>query len=92
MAQYLDTVTRDPETTWEQLTPSFQESSNGYDGYTGFWSTVESATPRNIDANPDDMTVSYTVDYVMKNGDRRTEDVTLELVFKDGRYLINYER
>ena len=92
IAQYLDTVTRDPETTWEQLTPSFQASSNGYDGYTGYWSTVESATPRNIDANPDDMTVGYTVDYVMKNGDRRTEDVTLELVFEKGRYLINYER
>jgi eukaryotic-like serine/threonine-protein kinase len=92
IAQYLDTVTRDPETTWKQLTPSFQASSKGYDGYTGFWSTVESATPRNVDANPDDMTVGYTVDYVMKNGDRRTEDVTLELVFKDGRYLINYER
>ena len=61
---YLATVTSDPRSTYEMLTPEFQQASKGYAGYSGFWGTIESATPRDITADPQALTVSYTVDYV----------------------------
>ena len=70
ITSYLSTVTSDPEATFAMLTPEFQEASNGFEGYSGFWGTVESATPSGITADPESLTVTYTVDYVMKDGRR----------------------
>jgi hypothetical protein len=92
IGQYLDTVTRDPATTWEQLTPAFQQASGGFGSYTGYWETIASATPRQVQADPGAMVVSYSVDYVKRDGSKVSDDVTLELVFRDGRYLIEGER
>jgi serine/threonine protein kinase len=88
ITDYLSTVTSDPEATYAMLTPEFQEASNGFDGYTGFWGTVESATPRDVQADPEALTVTYTVDYVMQNGQEQTDDVSLQLVRQDDTYLI----
>jgi hypothetical protein len=88
VAGYLSTVTSDPRSTFEMLTPQFQEQSNGYGGYSGFWSTVESASPRDITADPASLTVSYTVDYVMTNGRQSTQDVTLQLAREGDGFLI----
>jgi serine/threonine protein kinase len=85
---YLSTVTSDPEATFAMLTPEFQEASNGFEGYSGFWGTVESATPRDITADPESLTVTYTVDYVMEDGRQTTDDVSLQLVRQDDSYLI----
>lgn len=85
---YLSTVTSDPEATFAMLTPEFQEASNGFEGYSGFWGTVESATPSNITADPESLTVTYTVDYVMEDGRQTTDDVSLQLVRQDDSYLI----
>lgn len=88
VTEYLETVTSDPRTAFEQLTPEFQEASNGFGGYNGWWRTVESASVSRIVPNVDNLTVSYTVDYVMKNGSRSTEQVILQLERQDDRYLI----
>ncbi len=88
ISTYLATVTSDPEATFEMLTPEFQEASNGFEGYSGFWGTVESATPRDISADPESLTVTYTVDYVMQDGRQTTDDVSLQLVRQDDSYLI----
>lgn len=85
---YLSTVTSDPETTFAMLTPEFQAASNGFEGYSGFWGTVESAAPRDISADPESLTVTYTVDYVMQNGRQITDDVSLQLVRQGDTYLI----
>lgn len=85
---YLSTVTSDPEATFAMLTTEFQEASNGFEGYSGFWGTVESATPRDITADPESLTVTYTVDYVMEDGRQTTDDVSLQLVRQDDSYLI----
>ena len=85
---YLTTVTSDPESTFAMLTPAFQEQSGGLDRYAGFWSTIESAKVRSVSANPQDLTVSYTVDYTRTDGSQVTDDVTLQLVYEDGDYLI----
>ncbi len=87
-ASYLATVTEDPETTWKQLTPAFQRKSGGFGSYSGFWGTVDSASLVSATGNPDDLTVSYRVNYAMANGSTRTSDVNLKLVYRDGRYLI----
>lgn len=91
ITDYLATAPSDPQTTFEQLTPAFQEASGGFGGYSGFWSTIQSATPVKIDANTEAMTVAYTVDYVRADGSEVTGDVVLGLVYRDGQYLIARE-
>ena len=88
---YLATAPTDPQTTFEQLTPKFQEASGGFGGYSGFWNTIESATLVEIDADPEAMTVAYRVDYVKTDGSEAPGDVVLGLVFRDGQYLIARE-
>ncbi|RYP85842.1 serine/threonine protein kinase [Nocardioides guangzhouensis] len=91
ITSYLATVTQDPATTWKQLTPSFQQASGGFGSYSGYWGTIASATPSNVQADPQAMTVSYHVEYVRKDGSKVSDDVTLGLVFEDGTYLVNEE-
>ncbi|MCD6641209.1 MAG: serine/threonine protein kinase [Nocardioides sp.] len=88
VASYLTAVIEDPESAFAMLTPDFQQASGGYDGYLSWWGTVQSASPRNIESDPEDLTVEYTVDYVLESGRRSTEDVGLQLVREGGGYLI----
>lgn len=88
VASYLSTVTSDPRSAFEQLTPDFQEASGGYEGYMGWWGRVRSATLEEVESNPSDLTVGYTVDYVMKSGARDTQRVRLQLERLDDQLLI----
>jgi serine/threonine protein kinase len=88
LATYLATVTQDDHATYDMLTPTFQEESGKFGGYHGFWKTVESATPSNIQADPAAMTVSYDVDYVKSNGSTTSDHVTLQLVKNGSSFLI----
>jgi serine/threonine protein kinase len=85
---YFATVTSDPEAAFAMLTPEFQAASGGYGDYSGFWSTIESASPSRIKVDKDAMTASYTIDYVTTSGDTRTEQVTLQLAQQGEQYLI----
>lgn len=88
VASYLTAVIDDPESAFAMLTPEFQQASGGYDGYLSWWGTVQSASPRNIESDPEDLTVEYTVDYLLESGRRTTEDVGLQLVREGDGYLI----
>ena len=90
VTDYLTIVTSEPKSAWEMLTPEFQEASGGYGGYHKFWGTVESAGVVSIEADPDALTVSYTVEYTMKKGEEETrqDDVTLQLEPNGDGYLI----
>lgn len=79
VAGYLDTVTSDPKATFAMLTPAFQAESGGYGRYKGFWSTIEDATLQEVEADPEAMTVTYTVTYDLAAGGQTTEQVTLFL-------------
>jgi serine/threonine protein kinase len=85
---YLATVTQDDHATYAMLTPEFQKASKNYGGYHGFWKTVESATPSNVQADPRAMTVSYDVDYVKTDGSTSSDHVTLQLVKNGSSFLI----
>jgi serine/threonine protein kinase len=85
---YFATVTSDPRTTWAMLTPEFQAASGGYEGYSGFWSTIASATPYDIAVDPEALTTSYTIDYVTTSGVRKTQQVQLQLEKQGDQYLI----
>ncbi|GAA1918963.1 serine/threonine-protein kinase [Nocardioides marmoribigeumensis] len=76
---YLSTVTSDRRSAWKMLTPEFQRQSGGYGSYSGFWGTIESATPGDISADPDRMLVSYGVTYTKKDGSTVSDSVTLQL-------------
>jgi hypothetical protein len=70
------------------LTPSFQQQSGGIGGYTGYWRTISDANLRSISANPQDLTVAYDVLYTRTDGSQAPGNVNLQLVYRDGRYLI----
>ncbi len=76
---YFSRVTSDPESTFELLTPEFQAQSGGFDDYSGFWSTIESATASDIRADVEAMAVSYTIDYVTTSGRTTTQQGRLLL-------------
>ncbi|GAA1940325.1 serine/threonine-protein kinase [Nocardioides hwasunensis] len=88
ITSYLATVTSDARAGFEQLTPEFQEASGGFGGYNSWWSKVRSATLTQVASDPSDLTVGYTVDYVMKSGARNTDRIRLQLQRFDDRYLI----
>ncbi|GAA1434410.1 hypothetical protein GCM10009641_27660 [Mycobacterium cookii] len=88
IASYLATVTTDPRAAFEQLTPEFQEASDGFDGYMGWWGRVRSAELASVSSDPSDLTVGYTVDYVMKSGERTSQQVRLQLKRSGDQLLI----
>ena len=81
---YAPTAVSDPDTTWQMLTPQFQNDSGGREGYDRWWDQFQSAEVRDVSSNPDAMTVTYTVDYVYYDGRQATDTVTLELVEQGG--------
>ena len=85
---YFSLVTSDPESTFAMLTPEFQAESGGIEDYTGFWSTIESATPRAIKADPSSLTTTYTIDYVTTSGQTQTEQGRLQLEEQGDGFLI----
>jgi len=85
---YFATVTSDPEATFEMLTPEFQSSSGGIEGYTGFWNTIESATPRAIKADPRSLSTTYMIEFVTTSGQTRTEQGQLQLEQQGDTFLI----
>ena len=85
---YFATVTSDPESTFAMLTPEFQAASGGYERYAGFWSTISSATPSDIQVDPGALTASYTIDYVTTSGDTKTQQVQLQLEQQGDGFLI----
>jgi serine/threonine protein kinase len=88
IGDYLATVTQDPRAAFAMLTPDFQDASGGLSGYRSFWDTIDSADLTSVSADPETQTVSYTVEYTREDGSTTTDDVSLQLLFEDGRYLI----
>jgi serine/threonine protein kinase len=88
ITSYLATVTSDPKKAFAQLTPGFQEASGGFEGYMGWWGQVRSAEVVDVRSDPSDLTVGYTVDYVMQTGSTSTQQVRLQLQRLDDGYLI----
>ena len=88
---YFSRVTSDPEATFAMLTPEFQAETGGFERYAGFWSTISSATPYAIQADPKALTTSYTIDYVTTSGRTVTEQAQLQLQRVGDRFLIAAE-
>jgi len=88
ITSYLATVTSNPRAAFNRLTPEFQRASGGYEGYMGWWGRVQSASLAEVASDPSDLTVGYTVNYVMTSGERITERIRLQLERFDDRLLI----
>ncbi|MFC7492641.1 MULTISPECIES: serine/threonine-protein kinase [unclassified Nocardioides] len=91
IANYLATVTDDPATTWEQLTPAFQDQSGNFGQYQKFWRGYRSAELVSAQPDPESMQISYTVAYESVDGEDSTDDVTLTLEGIDGDFKIAAE-
>jgi serine/threonine protein kinase len=84
---YIDTAVSDPASAFDMLTPEFQQESHGLEGYESFWGEVRSAKILSVSADPKTLEVSYRYRYV-KAGGPTVDDVTLQLSYDDGTYLI----
>lgn len=85
---YFSRVTSDPESTFELLTPEFQAESGGFERYSGFWSTIESASASGISADVEAMAVSYEITYVTTSGRTTSQQGRLRLQESGDGYLI----
>lgn len=85
---YLATVTSDRRAAFALLTTEFQAESGGWPGYNRFWATIASASPSNIQVDPEALTVSYDVAYETVSGRRTNDSVRLQLQRSDDGYLI----
>jgi serine/threonine protein kinase len=92
--EYIQTALADPESSWNLLTPRFQQDCCGGDigSYTGYWNTIADAALRDVVADPRSMQVSYVITWDPE-GERGPEDesVTLTLVRRGDRYLVDDE-
>jgi len=88
---YLATVTADPKTAWEMLTPAFQDASGGFGRYNAYWKTIATADVLSAEPDPANRRITYTVEYQRRDGSKVTDDVTLQLDGTDERYLISGE-
>ena len=94
IADYVAAAIDDPKTSWEMLTPEFQDASGGFGRYKKYWDQWKSALPTNIEADPESLTVSYDITYSpeKKDGDPVVDNVTLQLEENGDGYLIAGER
>ncbi len=88
--KYVDTVASDPDASYQMLSPKFQQESGGIDTYREYWDSATDGRVLSISANPDNLTVSYQVRFA--NHENGPGPTVLDLVFVDGRYLIDGER
>ena len=87
---YVATVSTDPDAAWQMLTRKFQRESGGLARYRDFWSGVGPGEVLEISVDPASLAVSYRVRFQnFGTGERPT---LLDLVYRDGRYLIDGER
>jgi serine/threonine protein kinase len=89
---YLSTAPANPDAAFgSMLTPAFQASSGGIEGYRDWWTTVANTSVVSVSPSVDPLKVTYTYKYTMKDGRQDGGTVTLGLVYADGKYLINSE-
>jgi hypothetical protein len=87
---YVGALSSNPDTAWTMLTRKFQRQSGGLSTYRRFWSGVGTGHILAISADPRSLVVSYRVRFDhFGTGQRPT---VLDLVYRDGRYLIDGER
>ena len=80
----------DPDASYQMLSPKFQQESGGIDTYRKFWDSATDGRVLSISTNPDNLSVSYQVRF--SNHDNGPGPTVLDLVYVDGRYLIDGER
>lgn len=91
VADYLATVTSDPKSAWQRLTPRFQAASGGYGQYRSFWATIADAQLVSAQPDPASGRISYVVDYQRTDGSQTRDSTTLTLTGHDGDYRIAAE-
>ena len=88
---YFKDVTRDRDTTWQQLTPRMQQAAGGRDGYEGFWQSIEEVKVDNLQSDAAAGTVTATLTYKRKDGDT-TEQHKLTVVEQGDSFLIDSDQ
>ncbi|SDS29820.1 Serine/threonine protein kinase [Nocardioides scoriae] len=87
---YVRATGEDPARSWQMLTPKFQRESGGFDTYRSFWDAATNGRVLSIQANPEDLSVSYQVRF--DDFDNGPGPTVLDLAYDDGTYRIDGER
>jgi serine/threonine protein kinase len=92
ITDYVAAAIDDPQVSWEQLTPEFQQASGGFGQYKKYWDQWSSAVPANIEADPEDLTVNYDISYSSEDDGSSSDNVTLQLEESGDSFLIAAEQ
>jgi len=85
-SSYVSTAADDPDAGFAMLTPDYQSRSPEY---ADFWGSVSNPEILDVEADPDDLTVTYTYKYDFPGSGNLTERVTLFLVQEGDQLLID---
>ena len=86
---YVTAVAKDPSSSWQMLTPKFQQESGGFEKYQRFWGPATNGRLLSISTDVKTLTVAYQVHF--DDHDNGPGPTVLELTYDKGRYLINGE-
>lgn len=87
---YLATAPRDQEAAFAMLTPRYQAESGGLAGYRSFWGEVTHIhAVTGLQASVAPLQATYTYTYTRRHVGTVTQRVRLDLVYADGRILID---
>ncbi len=89
---YLATVDDDPETAFDLLTPDYQVESDGLAGYENFWGNVINVRVESIEADVENLTVTYTYTYNLTRRAATQTDTVLHAARADRRRLPDRRR
>jgi serine/threonine protein kinase len=85
---YLETVDDDPASAFGLLTTNYQAESDGLAGYENFWDTVSNVRVESIEADVEDLTVTYTYTYNRQGMGNQSDTVLMQLERADDSFLI----
>ena len=89
---YFADVTSNRDRTWGQLTPAMQSAAGGRSGYDGFWGSIDRVEVKQTRADAQAKEAVVTLTYVRDDGTKSTETHRIDVVAKDGAYLIDSDR
>ena len=92
VSSYYSNVTRDRESTWQELAPSMQTAAGGRHGYDGFWKTIARVTVNQTRSNPSAKSAVVSLTFTRKDGTTSTETHRLTFATDAGGYLIESDQ
>ena len=92
VSSYYSNVTRDRESTWQELAPSMQTAAGNRHGYDGFWKTIARVTVNQARSNASATSAVVNLTFTRKDGTTSTETHRLTFATEAKGYFIESDQ